>query len=173
MATTHNLNTIESLGHDLLHHFMTEQDVLRRVLEHIERVRSALLERDADGLQAATSEMQVLQSAQNAAVESRRRLQQTAADLLRLNFDQVTTTRIARRLPTELATEVLREQKQLRGLAQKANRLNRANMMFMSSAARLTRHVLESLTGKPLLQCYGRSGQLDDQTALSLFQAEL
>lgn len=173
MNTSQQTEELTKIATQTLEHLATEQEALEAILDCVGRVRTALLERDDTSLDEAVESMQTLQKRQAELRTVREHLQSQAASLLEVAPQTLSLSLLIKRLPPYLAQALSDQQRTLRSLVRDVNRLNRGNMMLISNSAQLTRHVMEVLTGKPIVQRYGKDGQLDSQESLPLFQAEL
>jgi flagellar biosynthesis/type III secretory pathway chaperone len=165
--------SLTDIGNQTLEHLAAEQHGLQAILDCIERIRTALLARDDASLEDALRNMPPLQERQSELRQVRERLQAESAALLNIQPETLTLSLFIKRLPAELAQSLTERQQALRSLVREVNRLNHGNMMLISTSVKLTRDVMEVLTGKPIAQRYGKDGQLNDQESLTFFQTEL
>lgn len=151
-----------SLTRACLSHLHDELVALESQLAAMNDVRLALMDRDLSVLERTHAKQVEATSRATELRKARKSLVGRLADVLQIDHDEVTLSRIASRAEPELRGQLLDMQRRLQTTAEEVISLRHKNMLIMQRSAEILRHLMAQLTGETeFADCYTSDGQTE------------
>ncbi len=162
----------DELAADCLRHFDQEERLLQQKLQLVDALRASLRTRDAQSLTELTARTATHVESESAVVAARQMLRGRISEHCSVPIEQAGVRLLASRCSPEWARSLTDRAHRLHQLTMDVSRRNQANILVAAQLARCVEQVVERLTGKANLGCYGATGRMAGDPMGNIFREE-